>query len=75
MFQGFIFLFSVMNDKNIETMTRKRQKVFIIESNIYLIYPYLQSTKNYRINSVIYTISIAHYSSNKEFTEHILRIS
>ena len=34
MFQGFIFLFSVMNDKNIETMTRKRQKVFIIESNI-----------------------------------------
>ena len=31
MFQGFIFLFSVMNNKNkIETMTRKRQKVFII---------------------------------------------
>ena len=34
MFQGLIFLFSFMNDKNIETMTRKRQKVFIIGSNI-----------------------------------------
>ena len=35
MFQGFIFLFSVMNNKNqIESMTRKRQKVFIIGPNI-----------------------------------------
>ena len=34
MFQGFIFLFSVMNNKNkIETMTRKRQNVFIIGPN------------------------------------------
>ena len=35
MFQGFIFLISVMNNKNkIEAMTRKRQKVFIIGPNI-----------------------------------------
>ena len=35
MFQGFIFLFSVMNNKNkIESMTPKMQKVFIIGSNI-----------------------------------------
>ena len=33
MFQGFIFLISVMNNK-IEAMTRKRQKVFIIGPNI-----------------------------------------
>ena len=41
MFQGFIFLFFVMNIKNkIETMTPKRQKVFIIAPNI----PYLTLT-------------------------------
>ena len=35
MFQGFIFLFSVMNNKNkIESTTRKKQKVFIIGPNI-----------------------------------------
>ena len=34
MFEDFIFLFSVVNDKNIETMTLKRQKVFIIGPNI-----------------------------------------
>ena len=35
MFQGFIFLFSVMNNKNkIESMTLKRQNVFIIGPNI-----------------------------------------
>ena len=35
MFQGLIFLFSVMNNKNkIESTTRKRQQVFIIGSNI-----------------------------------------
>ena len=35
MFQGFIFLFSVMNNKNkIENMTPKMQKVFIIGPSI-----------------------------------------
>ena len=35
MFQGFIFLFSVMNDKNkIEAMTRKKQNVFLTGPNI-----------------------------------------
>ena len=34
MFQGFIFLFSVLNNKSkIETMTRKRPEVFIIGPN------------------------------------------
>ena len=48
MFQGFIFLFSVMNNKNkIETMTRKRQKVFIIGSNI----SYLPLPPEYKISS------------------------
>ena len=48
MFQGFIFLFFVMNNKNkIETMTRKRQKVFIIGSNI----PYLPLPSEYKKQS------------------------
>ena len=45
MFQAFIFLFFVMGNKNtIETMTRKRQKLFIIGSNI----PYLLLPSEYK---------------------------
>ena len=44
-FQGFIFSFFVMNNKNkIETMTQKRQKVFIIGPNI----PYLPLPSEYK---------------------------
>ena len=73
MFQGFIFLFFVMSNKSkIETMTRKRQKVFIIRSNI----PYLPLPSEYKNNRINrFSNTIRKKLSNKEFTEHILSIS